>query len=162
MIIRHAKSSWEHPELMDIQRPLAERGIQTAPRMAELLKQLIPTPDLFIVSPAIRALQTMYFFQEKFSISQENIIVEPTLYYGTAQSIIEMVREIPESKKTVLLFGHNPLLEMVAQMLTGKNQIELPTCACVWFQIPEQSSWNSLKEGGVTKYQSFIPKKCLA
>jgi phosphohistidine phosphatase len=38
LILRHAKSSWKHPELTDYDRPLNKRGKNDAPRMGKLLK----------------------------------------------------------------------------------------------------------------------------
>jgi phosphohistidine phosphatase len=38
LILRHAKSSWKHPELTDHERPLNKRGKRDAPRMGELLR----------------------------------------------------------------------------------------------------------------------------
>jgi phosphohistidine phosphatase SixA len=37
LILRHAKSSWKHPDLNDHDRPLNKRGKRDAPRMGELL-----------------------------------------------------------------------------------------------------------------------------
>ncbi len=37
LLIRHAKSSWDDPELTDYERPLNERGKKDAPAMAEKL-----------------------------------------------------------------------------------------------------------------------------
>lgn len=31
ILIRHAKSSWDHPGLRDFERPLNERGLRDAP-----------------------------------------------------------------------------------------------------------------------------------
>ena len=38
LVLRHAKSSWKHPELDDHDRPLNKRGKRDAPRMGELLQ----------------------------------------------------------------------------------------------------------------------------
>jgi len=38
LILRHAKSSWKHPELTDHDRPLNKRGKRDAPRMGEILR----------------------------------------------------------------------------------------------------------------------------
>ena len=44
LILRHAKSSWKHPELTDHDRPLNKRGKRDAPRLGEILRSehLIP------------------------------------------------------------------------------------------------------------------------
>ena len=36
-LVRHAKSSWKHPELSDFERPLNKRGKNDAPFMGKLL-----------------------------------------------------------------------------------------------------------------------------
>ena len=38
-LVRHAKSSWNHPELDDIDRPLNKRGKRDAPFMGQRLKK---------------------------------------------------------------------------------------------------------------------------
>ena len=47
LIMRHAKSSWNYPELSDYDRPLNGRGKRDAPRMGKHLRQagLNPGPD---------------------------------------------------------------------------------------------------------------------
>ena len=39
LILRHAKSSWTHPELNDHDRPLNQRGKRDAPLIGELLRE---------------------------------------------------------------------------------------------------------------------------
>jgi len=57
-LVRHAKSSWEHPGLADIDRPLNNRGKKNAPEMGSRLKNQQIFPDLLISSPAKRAYNT--------------------------------------------------------------------------------------------------------
>ncbi len=58
IIVRHAKSSWDNPDLKDIERPLNDRGEKDAPKMAKRLKEREITPDLLLSSPAVRAIET--------------------------------------------------------------------------------------------------------
>lgn len=39
ILLRHAKSSWDFPDLSDHDRPLNNRGKKDAPLMAEVLKK---------------------------------------------------------------------------------------------------------------------------
>ncbi|MFM7854987.1 MAG: SixA phosphatase family protein, partial [Flammeovirgaceae bacterium] len=61
-IIRHAKSSWDEPDLADFERPLSDRGKRDAPRMAKRLKEKRLTPDAVLTSPARRAKNTCHIF----------------------------------------------------------------------------------------------------
>ena len=40
LLLRHAKSSWDHPGLDDFDRPLAKRGLKDAPRMGKFLRKI--------------------------------------------------------------------------------------------------------------------------
>ncbi|NTW10984.1 MAG: hypothetical protein HGA26_06465 [Chlorobiaceae bacterium] len=57
-IVRHAKAGWENGVTKDFDRTLSDRGLRTAPVMANLLKERKVVPDLVISSPAKRALTT--------------------------------------------------------------------------------------------------------
>ena len=48
LILRHAKSSWKHPELTDHDRPLNKRGKRDAPRMGEILRSEHLIPEAII------------------------------------------------------------------------------------------------------------------
>ena len=58
ILIRHAKSAWDHPWLDDFERPLAERGLRDAPQMATSLANRGINVDLICSSTAQRAKQT--------------------------------------------------------------------------------------------------------
>jgi phosphohistidine phosphatase len=57
-IVRHAKSSWKHPDLSDHDRPLNKRGKRDASQMGRLLKKENLVPDVIISSTAVRARAT--------------------------------------------------------------------------------------------------------
>ena len=58
LILRHAKSSWNYPELSDYDRPLNKRGKRDAPRMGKFLREQKLTPDRILTSSAKRARRT--------------------------------------------------------------------------------------------------------
>ena len=58
IVMRHAKSSWKHPDVADHDRPLNKRGKQDAPRMGKLLRQQKLTPQVIVSSTATRARRT--------------------------------------------------------------------------------------------------------
>ena len=57
-LLRHAKSSWDDPELKDLERPLADRGLRDILKMASRFQQRGDTVDCVVTSPAIRAKTT--------------------------------------------------------------------------------------------------------
>jgi len=48
LILRHAKSSWKHPELTDHDRPLNKLGKRDAPRMGKILRSEYLIPEAII------------------------------------------------------------------------------------------------------------------
>ena len=55
LILRHAKSNWNYPDLSDYDRPLNARGKQDAARMGEHLREQGLIPDRILTSSAKRA-----------------------------------------------------------------------------------------------------------
>ena len=58
-LLRHAKSSWDEPALLDHERPLAKRGRKAAALLREHFDEAGVAPDLVLCSSAVRAIQTL-------------------------------------------------------------------------------------------------------
>jgi phosphohistidine phosphatase len=71
MLMRHAKSSWDQPDLPDFDRPLNKRGKRDAPLMARRLCELGEKPDLILSSPAERAIRTAMVVAEELGIPKK-------------------------------------------------------------------------------------------
>ena len=65
-IVRHGKSDWSNYDLADYDRPLKARGFNDAYQMALRFKETGNLPQVFITSPANRALYTSIIFFESF------------------------------------------------------------------------------------------------
>ena len=76
-LIRHAKSSWNHPDLKDIDRPLNERGLANAPSMAQRAATQWKTPGLVLSSPARRAKDTANLMKPLWFPNQDIVIEKP-------------------------------------------------------------------------------------
>ena len=61
ILVRHGKSSWEH-NVIDHERPLKDRGILDATRVAETFKQENIVVDRILSSDAKRASTTCNIF----------------------------------------------------------------------------------------------------
>lgn len=145
-LIRHAKSSWDYPELSDFERPLNERGRRDAPRMAARLARDLPRPDALISSPATRALTTARVFAETLNLPFDAVQIEPRIYEASRKMLLELVGALPDPLGHVLLFGHNPGLSELAHTLADCPFDEMPTCSIVHLRI-EGRTWRSLGPG---------------
>src|SRR5688572_28551819 len=88
ILIRHAKSSWDSPALSDFDRPLNKRGEQDAPRMGRQLKEKEFAIDLFISSPAKRALTTCEKMAAILDYPSSKIKTARSLYHAEEDGIL--------------------------------------------------------------------------
>jgi phosphohistidine phosphatase len=160
-LIRHAKSSWDNPLLRDFERTLNSRGVETAPKMAELLWKEGIKPDLIVTSPARRAMDTARFFGVQFGLMDDHFIPEKNIYEASPTTILRIISQLPETAKTVFMFGHNPTFTEVANLFTSDDFIEnIPTCGVVCLKSTAQQ-WNELHEGNTIIEQKWFPKFAL-
>lgn len=142
LLVRHAKSSWDHPGTSDIDRPLNERGKKDAPEMAQRLKEKNIHPDLFVSSPAKRARRTARYFAEEFGVDKDDIVIIDTLYGATQEAFSEAVASLDDKHDTVILFSHNPGITEFASSLTNVRVDDMPTCA-VFAASADANSWKN-------------------
>lgn len=133
LLLRHAKSSWKQPELVDHDRPLNKRGKRTAPLMGALLQNEDLIPDLILASSAVRAYMTALLvakacnYRGKIEQTRDLYLAEPLAY-------IEVLRQVNEEHEGVLVVGHNPGLESLIRALTGEA-MAMPTAALAYIEV---------------------------
>jgi len=145
ILVRHAKSNWDNPDLDDIDRPLNKRGLRDAPNMGKLLAEKGIKPDLIISSPAERAFTTAEFFAEALDYPLENIRIEKLIYFAGFQEITRMLSELADSVSTVILFGHNPDITLLANVLSIAKIGNMPTCGIVCIDF-KMEKWQQISE----------------
>lgn len=159
-LIRHAKSSWDSPGLRDFNRPLNERGLRDAPKMAQILVGQKVVPDLLVSSPAKRAITTAQFFAAAFGIPGESIDQRPEIYEAAPRDILKVIAGLPDPAHTVLLFGHNPTFTDVANHFSDELIYNIPTCGIVRIDSGA-ATWREMYEGNSSVKACFFPKEVL-
>jgi phosphohistidine phosphatase len=129
ILVRHAKSSWEEAGIDDFDRPLNERGKHDAPAMAKRLKDKNIDIDIFISSPAKRALRTAKYFAEELDVEKKEIEQVSKLYGASVSVFLEVVTSITEKHNAAILFSHNPGITDFANTLTNVHIDNMPTCS---------------------------------
>lgn len=141
LIMRHAKSNWDDPNLEDRERPLNKRGKRDAPRMGALLRTENLLPDLLICSTAVRARRTAELVIEHSGFKGE-FRLRDDLYAADAETCLNILRRLPDDCQRVLLVGHNPGLEQLVGTLTDAWE-RLPTAALAVVSLPVEG-WQEL------------------
>ena len=144
-LIRHAKSGWKNPGLKDFDRPLSKHGKKNAPEMGRCLAQYSLLPDLFISSPARRAIETAQVIAKAIGFSVEKIIPNSKVYEARVPELLEILKETDVSHKTVLLIGHNPSLTDFINSICNYSLDNLPQGGifCVDFR---SLSWKEIDQ----------------
>ncbi|HEY0895733.1 MAG TPA: histidine phosphatase family protein [Sphingobacteriaceae bacterium] len=158
LIVRHAKSDWNDPELRDFDRPLNERGERNAPEMARRLIRQDLVPQVLVSSPALRALTTAELFAGVFGYDTASIIRIPEIYEGRSSTLLDIVNGLDNDADFAALFGHNPGVSHLASKLSDSRFMDLPTCGMVLIKFPFDD-WSLISGGtGTIKWEDY-PKK---
>ena len=109
VFVRHGRAEESHPQFTDFERSLTAKGKIVSEQMAVKLKEKEVIPDVYISSPAFRALETALIFARAYDYDPEMIMIRRNLYFKVnLKTMAEMLAEVSDEAGTVILFGHNP------------------------------------------------------
>lgn len=156
-LVRHAKSSWEYEDIDDYDRPLKGRGIRDAHMISQWLDDQYDRPQYLVSSPATRALHTAMIFARSLNIPFNTIKVEDELYMASSDTLIEILRGLPDAYDSVMLFGHNPTVTNFANRCADQRINNVPTSGVVCLHFSEES-WKYVEDRAELLYFDY-PKK---
>ena len=116
IIWRHAQAVECSDPLHDSERPLTPRGEKQAVRMAGWLDRQLPQGTRILVSPALRAAQTVAALARPARVCQE-------LASGAALADLLTQVQPAKHKGHLLLVGHQPLLGQLIGQLLGIDAV---------------------------------------
>jgi phosphohistidine phosphatase len=161
LILRHGKSAWP-AGAADFDRPLTSRGKRNACQIGDWLVAQDRVPDLCISSPAKRAAGTAKRVWRAVGLKKRDIISEPRLYHPDEDSILDVVRHLPENSKRALIVSHNYGLEQFAHDFAEtatpplSDTHHLPTSALVVFRI--DGKWRDAAWGAASLIDWIYPR----
>jgi len=101
ILMRHAKSDWDHPNLEDHERPLNKRGRASAKALGDWLRAKAYLPDQALVSFAERTQET--FARLALDITPD---IKERLYLASPDMMYDHLMQA--TGDTVLMIAHNP------------------------------------------------------
>jgi phosphohistidine phosphatase len=143
-LMRHAKSSWEYPELSDHDRPLNGRGRHDAPLMGSQLLSREIKPDLILSSTAVRALTTATLVAKELDYDLEKLQTDDSIYHTDKNGLLQIIREVPEEIDSLLFVAHNFPISELAHMLAPESLADIPTAGIVALSFPV-NSWADIE-----------------
>lgn len=157
-LLRHAKSSWDDPDLNDQERPLNKRGKKDAPKMGKWLAENIKVPELILCSNSARTMATIEPVMQAWGLPQEVLQVEPQLYHADLETLWDLVQSCDNKIDRLLLVGHNPGLTSFANALCKQFETEnIPTCGFAAFSYNIRK-WEEVEANEATFEAYQYPK----
>jgi phosphohistidine phosphatase len=158
ILVRHAKSSWDDAGMPDFHRPLNSRGLKDAGKMAIRLRAKVPTIDLFISSPALRAKTTAGIFLNTFLLNSSQLLLEERFYLARPAVFYDYISNAGQLPDTIAFFAHNPGITDFANSLTDTVKTDnMPTCA-VFAVSAGIMHWKDFSAAGKTLLLYDYPK----
>ena len=119
ILFRHAKADW--PEVTDHERPLAERGHREAAVAGRKLADTGIPLDLALCSTATRTSETWKLAVHELP-HRPKTVYEERIYDASPGELIALLNETPDDAQTVILIGHNPGVQGLADILAGSAE----------------------------------------
>ncbi len=141
--MRHAKSTWEFPELRDEERPLIEKGVKRTQKIINFLTKKNIKPDVILSSHAVRAHETAKIIAEGLAYPVKDIVIEEKVYESTLDNLFDVVNGTPDTKHTMVMVGHNPTITNFANYFLTEYVDYLPTSGVVCVEF-ETDKWNEI------------------
>lgn len=162
LLLRHAKSSWDDPDLDDRERPLAARGRRAAAALAARLARRGPQVDRVLCSPSQRTRETLALLDLP---AKTPVAFEEPLYLASAKTLLARIRRLPARARRVLVIAHDPGLDHLAHLLVGDGRPKalrrlatgFATGALAELRVPE-AGWRALAPGSAYLERFTRPK----
>lgn len=148
-IVRHAKAEKPEAYPTDYERPLTARGVRDAERLAGFLAHIEPPVTLILSSPAARAAQTADRLAAGLGYASA-VTWQEGIYLAAPDSLLTLLKTVPDEVEHALLVGHNPGLEdLVAGLSSGAPEngvVTLATAAAAQLTC-DVNRWGQLRWG---------------
>lgn len=147
-LIRHSEANETFPGQKDIDRTLTEGGSVRAMQLANYFHQQGVVPDAIITSNAERALSTSGYLGEKLLADHQAVQTSDDVYESSVRIMVGLINQLPAGKNIVMLVGHMPILQYVAEYLCG-DSLDFLEPGGFYELIIEDSEWEAIGQGSM-------------
>ncbi|MDX3118787.1 MULTISPECIES: histidine phosphatase family protein [Streptomyces] len=163
VLFRHAKADW--PQVTDHERPLAERGRRDAAIAGRKLTDTGIPLDLALCSTSTRTRETWKLAVHEFP-QRPKTVYEERIYEASPGELIALLNESPDDVRNIVMIGHNPGIEGLAEILSGRSEGDagermrrrgFPTAA--FAVVSFEGPWKALEPGAATLLDYWAPEE---
>jgi phosphohistidine phosphatase len=166
LLLRHAKTERAEAGEHDRDRKLTKRGRNDAPIIGAYMAKHAFVPDLALVSPATRAVETWALVAPCFT-KAPRMAMEDRIYNAGAAQLFEIITETGAAN-SLLMVGHNPGFHELAVYLVAAGDVNLreqlkeglPTSGLVVIDLPIDD-WSRLHPRA-GRLERFVTPRLLA
>ncbi|MFI0091959.1 SixA phosphatase family protein [Streptomyces bobili] len=163
VLFRHAKADW--PQVTDHERPLADRGRQDAAVAGRKLTDSGIAVDLALCSTATRTRETWKLAVHELP-HRPKTVYEERIYEASPGELIALLNEVPDEVRNLVLVGHNPGIEGLAEVLSGTAEEDARERmtrrgfpAAAFAVLTFDGSWKSLEPGRAALVDYWAPSE---
>lgn len=167
VLVRHAKTE-QSDELSDHERQLLPRGVADARAAGVwLLDEAGLMPDLVLCSSATRARQTWEHMAEHDDLADVEVQTDDRIYNAHPDELLDVINEVPDGVRTVVLIGHSPGVPDLAELLSDPDTSEdeafdqigdhLPTMGCM--VLAHDLAWSDLGRSDCAALTVGVPRR---
>lgn len=143
-LIRHSYA--EEPNgNQDKERSLTLEGQSTVRALGRYLINQKFNPDVILCSSAERTRETAINLVEELEMSEQTITYSSTIYEASVRELLEIVNNIKEGNKEVVIIGHNPTITFFGEFLTGASIGNMQPSSVVTIRF-DTAKWNEISQ----------------
>jgi phosphohistidine phosphatase len=152
VLVRHSKAVAESGS-GDRARRLSDRGRNDAGTAGGWLDWRIQRLDAIWSSSAARTRETTELMCAKLT-DPPTPAYRDDLYDAGPEDVLDMLRAVPDEVRNLVVVGHNPTIEQLHALLTGKDRTYKTSAAAI---LEIDSDWVGLGPGDAQVADFFTP-----
>lgn len=119
LLMRHAKTESAEIFRSDFVRNLTPNGVSQAVNQGKFLSLLPFEPQIILVSPANRTIQTLEAILPETQWEEAEVQVKDNLYHCNVSNLLKIINTMDDEIGNLMLIGHNfGMLELVQHFST--------------------------------------------
>jgi len=157
-LVRHAKTQEASIDIRDFDRELTNRGMQDATKLGTYFKSKSLKPDQILSSDAARAYATAELVASQMGYELSRIHKNHEIYGASVRTLFQLVADLKEEWNSVMIVGHNPPINYLAEYVTGADIGHMYTGSCAVITF-ETNSWLEVSQGSGLLAEYVVAKK---
>ncbi len=159
-LMRHLHAQLKELHPIDRNRPMSMQGMYESESLKKKIKNSLSHIDLILCSNCKRGRQSLDALKNMISSSCTTEFVD-RLYEASVDTMLSVIKEMPESKNSIFIIGHNPGIHNLFHTIVSLSPFDgyshrfiYPTGGISFYEV-HSLKWSKIRLKNI-KYQSLI------